>query len=99
MMTSDPRARLLINLLSASQQDETIDVFTLGEGSGLSLYQVLKHLNTLAEAGLVDARRLRLTLQGLAVAASLARSESGRSAEDGERQEPDELWLLADSAA
>jgi hypothetical protein len=38
---------------------------------------VLRALHALGEAGLVDPRRLRLTLSGLAVAAALVRPTAG----------------------
>ncbi len=99
-MMSDPRARLLCSLLSMSQDNETIDIFSLSEAAGLTLYQALKHLNILAQANLVDARRLRLTFNGLAVAAALSKGEVGEKVSDSVREEPEPAaWRLADSAA
>jgi hypothetical protein len=65
------RKRLLVTLFVRSQNNEIADLFELSESSAASSYAVLKELDVLARAGLVDARRLRLTMSGLAVASAL----------------------------
>lgn len=73
MVTFNPAGRILVALFDLSQTTETIDLFSLSEGAGLNLYRTLAELDELARRGLVDAGRLRLTLSGVAVAASLDR--------------------------
>lgn len=80
MNHSGPRQRLLSALLMLSQSNEIIDIFSLAEEAGLDLFVTLKTLNELARSGLADVRSLRLTLAGLAVAASLC-SEARHNAE------------------
>jgi hypothetical protein len=75
------RKRLLAALFVRAQSNETINLFELTESSAASAYAVLKELDALARAGLVDARRLRLTLNGLAVASTL-RLPAARVAEE-----------------
>ncbi len=66
------RGRLLTILLRRGQTNVPIDVFELATGCRSSLYAVLRTLAELDGRGLVDARRLRLTLDGLALASALA---------------------------
>jgi hypothetical protein len=71
---SDPKlgVRVLSVLLRRSHDNEIIDLFELGSECGAELALVLRTLDALDAAGLVDARRLRLTLSGLAVASAFA---------------------------
>lgn len=71
MMPHAPRTRLLIALFDLAQASEIIDLYSLAEEAGLNLYRTLSELHALSLAGLVDARRLRLTAAGLAVAVAL----------------------------
>ena len=71
MIPSRLPRRLLTTLFVRSQNNDCIDLFVLSERAGASPYAVLRALAALAEAGLVDARRLRLTLSGLALASAL----------------------------
>jgi len=76
------RGRLLATLFRRGQVNENIDVLGLAEGCRGRLADVLVGLDQLARAGLVDARRLRLTLAGLACATALARHQAARAEED-----------------
>jgi hypothetical protein len=67
------RKRLLAILFVRSQNNETTHIFDLAESSGASCHEVLLELRRLNRGGLVDERRLRLTLSGLAVASALVR--------------------------
>ncbi len=78
--------RLLIQLLSRSQDNESIDLFALAKGAGASQFEALGGLAQLEQSGLVDANRLRLTLSGLALAAALSLDQKVRR---GERAEPE----------
>lgn len=71
MTTSDPQTRLLKALFILAQSSEVINIFTLSEHTGLSCYGVLKALSELADHGLASARRMRLTLAGLALTVAL----------------------------
>lgn len=73
MTTYGPRARLLLALFDMTQAGVTIDLFSVSENAGLNLYRTLSELAALGEKGLVDPRKWRLTLSGLALAASLDR--------------------------
>jgi hypothetical protein len=64
--------RLLRLLLNSRQNDEIIDFMDVCEDCAARPYAVLKALHALASAGLVESGRLRLTLEGLAVASALA---------------------------
>jgi hypothetical protein len=64
--------RLLRLLLSSRQNDEIIDFMDVCKACRARPYAVLKALNTLGSAGLVEPGRLRLTFAGLAVASALA---------------------------
>ena len=63
--------RLLQVLFVRRQNNEIIDLMDLCAGTGARPHAVLKALQALADAGLVQPRRLRLTLSGLAVASAL----------------------------
>ncbi len=71
-MTHHPHDRLLLALYSLSQANDDIDLFSVAEEAGLSLFRALESIAALDDDGLVDRRRLRLTLAGLATAAPLA---------------------------
>lgn len=91
MNATQLRKRLLVTLFVRAQNNELTTLFELSESSAASSYAVLKQLEALARAGLVDARRLRLTFCGLAVASGLlAPAARGRAAEEsvvpGERE-------------
>lgn len=73
MTTYGNRARLLLALFDMTQAGVTIELFSVSENAGLNLYRTLSELAVLGERGLVDPRKWRLTLSGLAVAASLDR--------------------------
>jgi hypothetical protein len=51
----------------------------LARGTGADVLEVLRAMAALERAGLADARRLRLTLSGLALAAAFSEPESGGS--------------------
>jgi len=82
MIPSRLPRRLLTTLFVRSQNNDCIDLLVLSERAGASPYAVLRALSTLEDAGLVDARRLRLTLSGLALAGALVgpRAEAPRHA-------------------
>jgi hypothetical protein len=64
--------RLLTQLYRRGQAGEGIDIVSLSEEAGASVLASLKALTALERAGLADARRLRLTLSGLALAAAFS---------------------------
>lgn len=64
--------RLLRLLLNSRQNDEIIDFMDACEACAARPYALLKVLHSLSAAGLVESGRLRLTLEGLAVASALA---------------------------
>jgi hypothetical protein len=66
-----PQARLLRALLLLSQSNAIIDIFQLAAEADMSLLKALRGVERLHQAGLVDRRRLRLTLAGLARAVPL----------------------------
>jgi hypothetical protein len=72
MTTHPPQSRLLIALYQISQDNENIDIFSVSERADVSLFAALAGLDELDRSGLVVARRLRLTLAGLAAAVALA---------------------------
>jgi hypothetical protein len=74
--------RLLRLLLTSRQNDEIIDFMDLCEAAAARPYAVLKALHALGAAGLVDAARLRLTFEGLAVASALVRQPTGEPTQD-----------------
>lgn len=78
MMPHAPRTRLLVALFDLAQASEIIDLYSLAEEAGLNLYRTLSEIHALSLVGMVDARRLRLTAAGLAVAAALS-AQLGRS--------------------
>jgi hypothetical protein len=67
--------RLLTQLFRRSQNNERIDIIELAEACGVSPHAALRAAASLDRAGLCDARRLRLTLSGLALAVSFAQPE------------------------
>lgn len=71
MVIDTPRARVLIALFDLARRGDAHDLSRLSEEAGLTSYRTLKELSLLQERGWVDARRLRLTLAGLAVAVAL----------------------------
>jgi hypothetical protein len=71
-MPHAPRTRLLVALFDLAQASETTDLYMLAEEAGLNLYRTLSEVHSLSLAGFVDARRLRLTAQGFAVAVALS---------------------------
>lgn len=73
-MATNPLDRLLLALYSLSQTNEDIDLFSLADEAGLSLFRALESIAALDDDGLIDRRRLRLTLLGLGVATALARA-------------------------
>jgi hypothetical protein len=81
------RGRLLTTLFRRGQANENIDLFGLAESCACSPAEVRASLAQLAQAGLVDARRARLTLAGLACATALARYQAA-PAERGRRSSP-----------
>jgi hypothetical protein len=48
-----------------SQANATIDIFSLAAEAELDLFQALRELSALHDLGLVDQRKLRLTMNGL----------------------------------
>lgn len=62
--------RLLNQLFRSGQAAETPDIFDLARGCDASVLALLRALSALERAGLADARRCRLTLAGLALAAA-----------------------------
>jgi hypothetical protein len=70
--------RLLTFLFRSGQSAETPDIIDISRGCGASVLAVLRALSALERAGLADARRCRLSLSGLALAAAF--NESGPAA-------------------
>ena len=64
--------RLLVQLFRRGQAGETIDIMSLADAAGASVLAASKAMAALERAGLADARRLRLTLSGLALAAAFS---------------------------
>jgi hypothetical protein len=75
--------RLLTQLFRRSQDNESIEIFKLADACGVGPDDVVKAMAALDRAGLCDARRLRLTMSGLVMAAAL--SEPARQACSTER--------------
>jgi hypothetical protein len=69
---------LLTFLFRSGQAAETPDIIDISRGCGASVLAVLRALSVLDRAGLADARRCRLSLSGLALAAAF--NESGPTA-------------------
>jgi hypothetical protein len=71
---NEPRlcGRLLAQLFRNGQTGVNADIIDVARSCEASVLAVLKASVILERAGLVDARRLRLTLPGLAVAAAFA---------------------------
>jgi hypothetical protein len=67
---------LLTQLFRNGQAGETTDIISLARGLDADVLAVLRAMAALERAGLADARRLRLTLSGLALAAALSDPES-----------------------
>ncbi|MEO8180151.1 MAG: hypothetical protein ABI895_15050 [Deltaproteobacteria bacterium] len=96
-MTPHRLSRRLLHLLFVRRQnDEIIDFMDLCTASRARPYAVLRALQALGSAGLVDPRRLRLTLSGLAVASVLVRPTAGAEVR---AREPQLLPGLARCAA
>lgn len=72
MITSRLSRRLLRLLLSSRQNDEIITFMDVCETCCARPYAVLKALQALGSAGLVEPVRMTLTFEGLAVASALA---------------------------
>lgn len=72
------RGRLLIRLFRDGQAGEITDIIGLSRACESDVLALLRALRWLERAGLADARRLRLTLSGLALAAALA-SRAGQA--------------------
>lgn len=66
---------MLTRLFRNAQIGENTDIIGLARGCGTDVLAVLKAMASLERAGLVDARRLRLTLSGLALAAAFSKAE------------------------
>lgn len=65
MTLHSPRSRCLRALLMMSQTNANIDLFSLAQEAELDLYRTLRELSALHDQGLVDRRKLRLTMNGL----------------------------------
>ncbi len=78
---NEPRlcGRLLTRLFRNGQAGETTDIISLARGCGADVLAVLRAMAALERAGLADARRLRLTLSGLALAAAFSDPEASAS--------------------
>jgi DNA-binding transcriptional ArsR family regulator len=89
MSESKLRARLLTHLFRKGQEGENTNLINLARSSGTSLLAVREALASLERAGLVDARRLRLTMNGLALTAAFSeRGEQTRAARKAGRTLP-----------
>jgi glycine/D-amino acid oxidase-like deaminating enzyme len=77
MTFRNPHVRLLLTLAKLSQADETIDLMSLSEAARLSPLSALRALVALETKGWVDARKLRLTLAGLAIAQAIVGQKAG----------------------
>jgi hypothetical protein len=64
--------RLLSQLFRRGQAGERIDIVSLADEAGTTVAAASKAMAALERAGLADARRLRLTLSGLALAAAFS---------------------------
>jgi hypothetical protein len=69
-------ARIAKELFRRAQADETADIFDLARACHTSVFAALKALQKLDREGFVDARRLRLTLSGLALVAAFSRART-----------------------
>src|SRR5262245_16905157 len=74
---NEPRlcGRLLTRLFRNGQAGENTDIIGLSRSCGADVLAVLRAMAALERAGLADARRLRLTLSGLALAAAFSEPE------------------------
>ena len=79
--------RLLKHLFVCRQGDEGIDFMDLCAASRARPLAVLRALQALAGAGLVDAQRLRLTLAGLALATALVQPTAAAEEPSRERNQ------------
>lgn len=79
---------MLTRLFRNGQAGETTDIISLARSSGSDVLAVLRAMTALERAGLADARRLRLTLSGLALAAAFSEPESSASQPKGRRPGP-----------
>lgn len=77
---SDTAAHLLLTLLSSAETDTPIKASHLLVELGIDRSSLVRSLQRLADRGLVDPKRLRLTLPGLAVAAGLRRQQQALAA-------------------
>lgn len=71
MNSQSTSRRLLVSLFEMSQSNEIIELIGLCQRADVNLYSGLSLLDRLGRAGLLDPRKLRLTLEGLAVCSSL----------------------------
>jgi hypothetical protein len=71
---NEPRlcGRVLTQLFRNGQTSETTDIMSLARSCDADVLSVLRAMAALERAGLADARRLRLTLSGLALAAAFS---------------------------
>jgi hypothetical protein len=90
--------RLLQVLFVRRQNDEITDFMDLCTGTRARPYAVLEALQALGDAGLVEPRRLRLTMSGLAVASVLV-SPAAKAEAEAETREPQQVPGLARCAA
>lgn len=70
---------MLTRLFRMGQAGETTDIISLASSSGADVLAVLRAMAALERAGLADARRLRLTLSGLALAAAFSEPDASSS--------------------
>ena len=71
VMLNQPQRALLQALFTLARDDRPADLVNVANQLGLSCVQTDKLLTQLDEAGFVDATRVRLTMTGLVLAASL----------------------------
>ncbi|HTV19607.1 MAG TPA: hypothetical protein VMG12_13070 [Polyangiaceae bacterium] len=78
---NEPRlcGRLLTRLFRNGQASENTDIIGLARSCDADVLSVLRAMAALERAGLADARRLRLTLSGLALAAAFSEPERSAS--------------------
>jgi hypothetical protein len=89
MTSSSVARRLLVALFQMKQCNEIIELIGVCRRADVSVYSGLSNLQALGRAGLVDPRRLRLTLEGLAVAASLTQASANAEVRF------EQLWRVA----
>jgi hypothetical protein len=66
-------ARIAKELFRRAQANETTDIFDLARACDTSLFAALKAVDRMGREGLMDPRRLRLTLEGLALVTAFSR--------------------------